>query len=407
MPRQPRLRKKSGYWASDAGGATRYFGKVGEVPFEEAQRRFRDYLAGSSRPPSAPPGDPGPTPPSSPPEPQAATSPPVADLVPKFLAWMERNRDPRNRLERERHLRRWCDSFGDLAVTAVEGTHLESFIDDLAADGHDADYVKKHVTTIKMLFNVSAKRGWIPQGTRPFTGVEPVKVPPKPLAEADLLTDEEVGLLFRHAEADLSPICVRRRFRQRRPDEFRTGEANPWRGFEVMLRCYYHTGARTAELCSVRVGDFQRHTRQLLLGLHKRTRTMKVATARQIALNDAAHDIVDRLCRGRDRDAPIFVQPVHGRQRQPDRPWDRISIARRFRSVRRLAGVREHRSIYDFRHLWISEALMAGIDVLLVARMAGTSLAQVERTYGHFRNQSFVDAQIRLDRMRAGRGSSG
>ncbi len=404
MPRQPRLRKKSGYWASDAGGTTSYFGKVGEVAFEDAQRRFRDFLSGDRQPATGPIAV---SPPPSSPQPAVIAisqpSPTVAELVPKFLAWMERNRDRRNRLERERHLRRWCDSYGDLAATAVEGDHLESFIDDLTADGHEANYVKKHVTTIKMLFNLATKRGWIPQGTRPFIGVEPVQVPMKPLAESDLLTDEEVARLLKYADADLSPYCLKSRFRQRQPDEYRTGEANPWRGFEDMLRCYYHTGARTAELCQVRVGDLQRETRQLLLGQHKRSRTLKVAMARQIALNDAAFEIVDRICHGRDGMAPIFVQPVHGRQPQPNRPWDRISIARRFRSIRRLAGVREHRSIYDFRHLWISEALMAGIDVLLVARMAGTSLSQVERTYGHFRNQSFVDAQARLDERRGAR----
>jgi len=40
--------------------------------------------------------------------------------------------------------------------------------------------------------------------------------------------------------------------------------------------------------------------------------------------------------------------------------------------------------------------LMAGVDVLLVARMAGTSVAMIERVYGHFRNQSYQEAQARL-----------
>ena len=57
-----------------------------------------------------------------------------------------------------------------------------------------------------------------------------------------------------------------------------------------------------------------------------------------------------------------------------------------------------------FRRLWISEMLMAGVDVLLVARMAGTSVAMIERVYGHFRNQSYQEAQARLDRERATRG---
>jgi len=48
--------------------------------------------------------------------------------------------------------------------------------------------------------------------------------------------------------------------------------------------------------------------------------------------------------------------------------------------------------------------LMAGVDVLLVARMAGTSVAMIERVYGHFRNESYQEAQARLDRDRATRG---
>ena len=47
---------------------------------------------------------------------------------------------------------------------------------------------------------------------------------------------------------------------------------------------------------------------------------------------------------------------------------------------------------------------MAGVNVLLVARMAGTSVAMIERVYGHFRNQSYQEAQARLDRERATRG---
>jgi hypothetical protein len=44
--------------------------------------------------------------------------------------------------------------------------------------------------------------------------------------------------------------------------------------------------------------------------------------------------------------------------------------------------------------------LKAGMDVLLVARMAGTSVAMIERVYGHFRSQSYREAQARLDRVR-------
>jgi hypothetical protein len=48
--------------------------------------------------------------------------------------------------------------------------------------------------------------------------------------------------------------------------------------------------------------------------------------------------------------------------------------------------------------------LMAVVDVLLVAQKSGTSAAVIERVYGHFRNESYQDAQARLDRERAARG---
>ena len=45
MPRQPKLQRKNGHWYSEADGVPRYYGKVGEVSFEEATRRFREQLA--------------------------------------------------------------------------------------------------------------------------------------------------------------------------------------------------------------------------------------------------------------------------------------------------------------------------------------------------------------------------
>jgi hypothetical protein len=93
------------------------------MPFEEAQRRFRELLAGDRQPATGPSAVPVSPPPSSPLSPGIAItqpSPTVAGLVPRFLAWMERNRDRRNRLERERHLHRWCDSFGTLASLGTQ-----------------------------------------------------------------------------------------------------------------------------------------------------------------------------------------------------------------------------------------------------------------------------------------------
>jgi integrase len=88
------------------------------------------------------------------------------------------------------------------------------------------------------------------------------------------------------------------------------------------------------------------------------------------------------------------------RAKQSVAPSSPTKSAERFRKVRELAKVRKRITIYDFRHLWISEALMAGVDVFTVAEMAGTSVKMIEQTYGHLRGSHLEDAQRRLDESR-------
>jgi hypothetical protein len=70
---------------------------------------------------------------------------------------MQCQRSERTLEERQRHLRRWCDLFGDLSCDAVEASHLETFISDMRSR-YPADYVSKHVTSIKAMFNTAVKR---------------------------------------------------------------------------------------------------------------------------------------------------------------------------------------------------------------------------------------------------------
>src|SRR5208337_1761781 len=98
--------------------------------------------------------------------------------------------------------------------------------------------------------------------------------------------------------------------------------------------------------------------------------------------------IMARRCEGLSLDAYVFTRPSGG-------AYSNMNLAERFQTVRNRAGVRSTITIYSFRHLWVSEMLVAGVDVLLVARMAGTSVAMIERVYGHFRNQSYQEAKAR------------
>lgn len=137
-------------------------------------------------------------------------------------------------------------------------------------------------------------------------------------------------------------------------------------------------------------------TPQVVLGKHKRTNTLHNPTVRHITLNDKALAIFKRHCEGKQPSDHVFLNSDNW-------PWARQTLSDRFERIKEIAEekklgkVRSHITIYDFHHLWISEALMAGNDVATVAKMAGTSIAMIERVYGHFRNDHLKEAQARLD----------
>jgi integrase len=53
--------------------------------------------------------------------------------------------------------------------------------------------------------------------------------------------------------------------------------------------------------------------------------------------------------------------------------------------------------IYDLRHTFASNALAAGISIFELSRFMGTSLAMIDKTYGHLVRDSFESARSRLD----------
>lgn len=348
MGRKASIRSKNGYWYSEAGGVGRYFGKVDEVTHEQAMALMGAALR---------------NPVGSVVEPLT-----VDELCSRFLDWVGRYRSDRVRVEDTRHLARFRRLYGRLQATAVTAKHLEQFQDRLAAKFAPM-YVKKHSGTVRAAYNRGRRASWIPPDCRPFANLEHIRIEPKPILEGDLPSDDEVKRLFAKAEGVMLDL----------------------------LTLYHATGARTSEILDALVGDFQRQSRTIVLGRHKRSHTMRSPIPRTITLNEDAYAVLVRLAHGKPDTAHLVVSGGGS-------PYDTCTFGNRFATLRRQAGVRPLITAYSFRHLWVSEALMAGLDSLIVAKMAGTSVSMVEKTYGHFRLTSFKDAQARLDAARKGRG---
>jgi len=415
MARQASVRAKNGHWYSEAGGVGRYFGRVDRVSRAEAMARMWAALAdaGGGGDSSGRGFTPAPSANGSASSANELTNSgsasasasrraneltnsgsgsasllvsslvrnahandaegvgskthsqlstlTVAELRDRFLGWLRCHRSRRTHGEREKHLRRFAKVHGERDAGAIAAGDLESFLGSIAS----RDWRHKHEVSIRAMYRWGVRHGHLPRDLAPFATVEPTRAPVKVLYESDLPTPEEVRALIAHATPTLADLLI----------------------------VQHATGARTGELRGARVGDYQPTIRQVVLRHHKREATMREPRPRVIVLNADADAVVKRLCEGRPHDAPMFTTPT-------GKAWSDTLSSWHWIKARDAAGVRETLTPYALRHLWISEALMAGVDVLLVAKLAGTSVAMIERVYGRFRAASLADAQARLDAAR-------
>ena len=65
------------------------------------------------------------------------------------------------------------------------------------------------------------------------------------------------------------------------------------------------------------------------------------------------------------------------------------------------SGVEHHR-VYDLRHTFASFAIAAGVSLFYLARIMGTSVAQIDATYGHLLPDSEDYLRGLLDRFDEG-----
>jgi hypothetical protein len=75
----------------------------------------------------------------------------------------------------------------------------------------------------------------------------------------------------------------------------------------------------------------------------------------------------------------------------------RIFGRKHWRPAQIKAGIDPVRGLYDLRHTYATFALRAGVPVFAVSRFMGTSIAMIDRHYGHLANDSRDHAVALLD----------
>ena len=65
------------------------------------------------------------------------------------------------------------------------------------------------------------------------------------------------------------------------------------------------------------------------------------------------------------------------------RPWGRDTWGYQFDKAAKLAELPPKATAYSIRHSTITDLIHAGVDSMTVAQLAGTSVAMIEKHYGH------------------------
>ena len=127
---------------------------------------------------------------------------------------------------------------------------------------------------------------------------------------------------------------------------------------------------RPGALASLKVRDFDERTRSLNIGRDKN------GNPRQIAIPQIASAFVAEQLEGKASDAPIFA-------RSGGSEWNKDAWKYPIKEAVRAAGLPNATTAYTLRHSVITDLIRARLPILTVAQLSGTSVAMIEKHYGH------------------------
>lgn len=140
---------------------------------------------------------------------------------------------------------------------------------------------------------------------------------------------------------------------------------------------------RPGALAGLTVGDFDQRTAELNIGKDKTGRPRRVqlpAEAAKLFANQAG---------GKLHSAPLFM-------RKNGKAWDKETWKRPIAAAVAAANLPAGTTAYTLRHSTITDLVIAGLPLLIIAQISGTSAEMIERHYGHLAGDVAIKALGKL-----------
>lgn len=136
---------------------------------------------------------------------------------------------------------------------------------------------------------------------------------------------------------------------------------------------------RPGAMAALAAGDFDKRTAELTIGKDK------TGKPRRIQLPQEAAQLLANQAKGKLPAAPLFM-------RANGKAWDKNSWKRPIAAAVTAAELPADATAYTLRHSTITDLVSAGLPLLTIAQISGTSAEMIERHYGHLASDAAVKA---------------
>lgn len=140
---------------------------------------------------------------------------------------------------------------------------------------------------------------------------------------------------------------------------------------------------RPGAMAALVVSDYDQRTSELLITIDK------AGAKRRICLSEPAAKLFKTQIKDKASSDPIFVRS-NGKQ------WNRDSWGDAIEKAAKHAKLPKGTTAYTLRHTTITDLVSAGLPLLTVAQISGTSAQIIERYYGHLGSDASTKALSRL-----------
>jgi len=151
----------------------------------------------------------------------------------------------------------------------------------------------------------------------------------------------------------------------------------------AFLRGLCQLPLRPGALAKLQAGDFDGRLKVLKIGQDKS------GMDRRIKLPDVTAEFFEAASKDKLPTAPLL-------SRADGKAWNKDAWKWPIRATVEAAHLPDGTTAYTLRHSVISDLVHDGLDLLTVAQISGTSVAMIERHYGHLRGEIAATALARL-----------